>query len=407
MEIVFPLFLVCFAWWLAWFLVLWVRYRQLIVACWKEPVLKEPVLIFESDDWGPGAVDDAIQLKSIAKLLSKYKDSQGRQPVMTLGVILAAPDSQKIKATDYKSYHRETLADEKFVLILKEMRKGVSAGVFSAQLHGMEHYWPDNLMNALKKSDQLKSLLDQNNPLRTELLPDTLQSRWLESGRDGVCFLTQSDIGRAVKEEIVVFRSLFGQVAKVIVPPTFVWFEQVEFYWRSFGLEYLVTPGFVATGRDSKGVMGVSGEHIYNGMRARSGLIYIVRNNYFEPARGHTVAQAMAALSENTTLGRPTLLEMHRFNFCDDEVQSRHSLSKLGRCIEQAQKNHPALRFISTNELGDMYLDPSSTASMIDLRILSRISVFMARLWACDAIRKWLYISGIFIFVKTLSVTSK
>jgi len=385
-------------------LVLSLRYRQVIVASWKEPVLKKPVLIFESDDWGPGRAEDARQLNLIANLFGRYSDGLGRNPVMTLGVILAVPNSLRIKASGYKSYYYETLGEAKYSLILKEIKHGIERGVFSVQLHGMEHYWPKNLMKALNASEEVKSLLDIDLPLRTELLPDSLQSRWFMGGGD--CSLSQAEIIKAVEEEVSTFRELFNQLARVVVPPTFVWNEQVELSWRSFGLKYLVTPGFIATGRDAQGAMGVGGKLIYNSMKSTAGLTYIVRNDYFEPALGHTVEQAMLAMEENTRLGRPTLLEIHRFNFCDHERQSKLSLVELEQCIKCAIVDFPALRFISTSELGDMYLDTDCEESVIDRRILNRLLVFMARLWACDVMRKWLYISGIFIFVKTLSVVN-
>ncbi len=391
-------------WVFFWILVLSLRYRQVIVASWKEPVLKKPILIFESDDWGPGRAEDARQLNLIANLLGRYSDGLGRNPVMTLGVILAVPNSLKIKASGYKSYYCETLGEAKYSLILKEIKHGIERGVFSVQLHGMEHYWPKNLMKAINDSDEVKSLLDIDLPLRTELLPDSLQSRWFMGGGD--CSLSQVEIIKAVEEEVATFRALFNQLARVVVPPTFVWNEKVELSWRSFGLEYLVTPGFIATGRDAQGVMGVGGKLIYNSMKSIAGLTYIVRNDYFEPALGHTVEQAMLAMDENTRLGRPTLLEIHRFNFCDHERQSKLSLVELEQCIQCAIVGFPALRFISTSELGDMYLDTDCEGSVIDRRILNRLLVFMARLWACDVMRKWLYISGIFIFVKTLSVVN-
>jgi len=392
-------------WVLIWLVVLVLRYRNVVLASWKEPTLSRAVLIFESDDWGPGPADDACQLASIARVLSRHADFEGRHPVMTLGVILAVPEISQIKASAYSSYYRETLGEEKFSSILQEIKNGIEEGVFSAQLHGMEHYWPDNLMKALNASEEVRLLLDIDLPLRTELLPDALQSRW-SGGAAHAHSLTQLEIDRAVAEETRTFKCLFSQVPTVIVPPTFVWFERVELSWHSAGLKYLVTPGFIATGRDELGVMGVGKQLIYNGMTSTSGLTYIVRNNYFEPSHGHTVEQAMESLAENTKLGRPTLLETHRFNFCDDEVQSKDSLAKLEQCLERAKSDHPGLCFISTSELGDMYVDPCYDGSLVDRRISSRILVLMARLWACDAIRKWLYISGIFILVKTLSVAN-
>ena len=399
------LIVVCLIWVFFWLLVLGFRYRQVMTACWKEPLLRRPILIFESDDWGPGRADDARQLNLIANLFSRYSDSLGRNPVMTLGVILAVPNSLRIKASGYKTYYCETLGEAKYSSILKEIKHGIEKGVFSTQLHGMEHYWPKNLMKALNVNDDIKSLLDIDFPLRTELLPDTLQSRWPGEAAH-VHSLTRVEVDMAVAEETRTFKCLFSQVPTVIVPPTFVWFEQVELSWHSAGLKYLVTPGFIGTGRDELGVMGVGKQLIYNGMKSISGLTYIVRNNYFEPSRGHTVAQAMESLAENTKLGRPTLLETHRFNFCDDEVQSKDSLAKLEQCLERAKSDHPGLCFISTSELGGMYVDPCCAGSLVDRRISKRILVFMARLWACDAMRKWLYISGIFILVKTLSVAN-
>jgi len=41
-------------WPLVWALVIILRYFQDLMANWNEPVIKHPVLIFESDDWGAG-----------------------------------------------------------------------------------------------------------------------------------------------------------------------------------------------------------------------------------------------------------------------------------------------------------------------------------------------------------------
>ena len=403
----FGLFMAALIWACAWLLVLVLRYRQIIVACWQEPVLKSPVLIFESDDWGPGAADDAYQLQRIAKLLRQYQDSVGRHPVMTLGLILALPDSSRIKMSDYKSYYRITLSDERFASILDEIKKGVCEGVFTTQLHGMEHYWPSDLMSSLHENDELKLLLDREPLLRTELLPDGLQSRWRQNEKLAADTVSRGEVTRAVEDETDTFNAIFGEKAKVIVPPTFVWHQQVELNWQACGLAYLVTPGFIAKGRDEQGMMLVGGELIYNGLQSVSGLTYLVRNDFFEPSKGHRAEQALLALDEKTRLGRPTLLEIHRFNFCDNEAQSVSSRAQLERCLTGAQKNWPELRFVSTGELGDMYSDPNHPQTLVDRRITNRLLVFMARLWAYRALRKWLCISGLFVVVKTLSVANK
>src|SRR6266511_4414604 len=86
-------------------------YRRALSAAWREPVLRVPVLILESDDWGYGPVEQAQRLDQIGALLARFRDSRGSHPVMTLGVVLAGPDTERMRAERCRTYHRVTLAD--------------------------------------------------------------------------------------------------------------------------------------------------------------------------------------------------------------------------------------------------------------------------------------------------------
>ena len=399
--------LIYLIWLLAWVVVLAWRYQEMIIACWREPVLIKPVLIFESDDWGPGSDIDADQLGFIAKLLGKYSDSVDRNPVMTLGAVLAVPDSERIKATGYKCYYKNTLDEGLFSSVLKSILAGIDSRVFSVQLHGMEHYWPDNLMVALQTTEGVRALLDYEYPLRTEALPNVLQSRWLKVDGQSTHPLNDNEIERAVRAEADTFTSIFQQSARVVVPPTFVWSHKVEFNWKSCGLEYLVTPGVICSGRDSQGIMRQGDQVIYNGLHSASGLLYLVRNDYFEPALGHKPAEALDAVASKTRLGRPTLLEIHRFNFCNSAAQGKDSLDALEQCIKGVLKQFPGVRFMSTAELGDIYADHKSDDDLIDNRLLTRVFVFMERIWTYQAMRKWLYLSSLCLLVKSITVLNR
>ena len=75
--------------------VLTFRYRGLLLSLWHEPVIRDPVLIIESDDWGPGPPDHALQLARLIEILTEFRDMSGRRPVMTLGMVLAVPDGRR------------------------------------------------------------------------------------------------------------------------------------------------------------------------------------------------------------------------------------------------------------------------------------------------------------------------
>src|SRR5262250_2053931 len=121
------------AWLLASTVVLALLYRRALQAAWREPVLRAPVLIFESDDWGYGPPLQAERLDRIADLLARYRDPLGRHPVATLGVVLGGPDTERIRADGCRSYHRLTLADARLAQVREAMQRGAARGVFALQ----------------------------------------------------------------------------------------------------------------------------------------------------------------------------------------------------------------------------------------------------------------------------------
>src|SRR3989442_6976286 len=142
------------AWVISTCTVLALVHRRAWANAWSEPVPRAPVLILESDDWGYGPVVQEQRLDQIVELLARFRDSRGSHPVMTLGVILAGPDTERIRADGCRTYHRVTLADPRLTPVRDAMVRGVARGVFALQLHGLEHYWPACLMHAASADEK-------------------------------------------------------------------------------------------------------------------------------------------------------------------------------------------------------------------------------------------------------------
>ena len=334
-------------------------FRGLLLALWFEPVLRVPVLIFESDDWGPGEPVQAQRLRRLAEVLSKYTDSQEHHPVATLGMVLAIPDKRRMREQGGEGYIALPLADARFAEMRDVIPRGVSQGVFAVQLHGMEHFWPPALIAAAKMDGAVASWLKSEFP-RNETLPSSLQSRWIDAAVLPSKQHKWPEIERAAYDEVSVFSQVFGHSPEVVVPPTFVWSEDVERAWANNGVHVIVTPGRRFVGRDEHGKLIASGAPIRNGMRNAKGLVYMVRDDYFEPAKGHRAERAWAALEVKTRCGRPTLLEMHRFNFVDDPVVAERSYKELARAVEGALQRFPNLVFTSTEALAMAMADEQS-----------------------------------------------
>ena len=338
---------VLFAAWVVVVLALVWIYRRRFLAIWCEPVFAEPILLLESDDWGAGPLTQGHALRAIADTLARHRDGTGRHPVMSLALVLSVPDGPAIAADG--AYRRIELDAPVLAPVLAALRAGLSRQVFSAQLHGHEHFWPASLLGSADA--EVSAWLRQPPPANTERLPSHLQSRWVDASRLPSVPLPAEQIRAAVGEEVAAYRRILGQPPRVVVPPTFVWTREVEQAWAAAGIEFVVTPGLRSTCRNGQGLPDGDEGPIVNGDRA-DGLTYLVRTDYFEPARGRDAAHALRALDKAVSEGQPCILENHRDNFFFDADQCRRSLAELDALCAGALRQHSDLRFLSTVELG-------------------------------------------------------
>ncbi len=326
--------------------VLIVWQAPILLRLWREPVLRRPVLIVESDDWGAGPLTQVDALSRLRELLGRFHDHDGHSPVVTLAVILGVADGPNTARTG--TYQRITLCDPGQRPILEALREGAGQGVFALQLHGLEHYWPATLMAS--DDPEVRAWREAPEPGLTETLPSHLQSRWTDARTLPSRPLPSDEIRRAAAEECDLFERCFGQRPRVAVPTTFVWDDKVEAAWRHCGVRYLVTPGLRNRCRELDGSPGCRDRRYLNGEQ-RAGLVFLVRDDYFEPERGHSADQALAALDRKTREGRPCLLETHRSNFLGPRAE--YAYAELARLYQLALARHPDLCFVSTEALGE------------------------------------------------------
>lgn len=315
----------------------------------SQPALRFPVLVIESDDWGadePARVEaQAVALGRLHQVLAGVRDAFGRPAVAAIGLVSGTLDRAGWRATGRAA--RRTLADASQRRLVDALREGQRAGVFAIQWHGLEHYWPATLMAAATRPE-VRAWLESDAP--TEALPDAVQTRWVDCSVLPSRPLPAPEVERAVQEEAAILRELFGVLPPVAVPNTFVWTDTVEAAWRRAGVRFVVTCGRRHIGRDAEGALVPEPRALTDGMTAASGVTYLVRDVYFEPARGHGPEDVLARLSRKARQGRPCLVESHRFNYLGDDADaSFHALSVL---LKRAREAFPDLRFASTEEIG-------------------------------------------------------
>jgi hypothetical protein len=375
-------------------LVLWLAvllaFSGPLAARWREPVLRQPVLIIESDDWGAGPLAQADALTRLSALLQRVRDRSGRPAVMTLGVVLEVPDGARMAASNCTEYHALSLADACFDGVRTAMREGIQAGVFVPQLHGQCHYWPAAVLAGAQTDDRVRDWLTASEPALTEALPSHLQSRWVDASTLPSRALTPKAIRQAAVAETASYQAVFGGAPQVAVATTFVWNDAVEEAWAQAGIETIITPGRRATCRNAAGQPACVDATMLSGEHSLAGQSYLVRDVYFEPALGHAPQRLVEGLHARIRQGRACLVETHRFNF----LQARDaSLATLEAGLNAALAACPNLRFTSPLELARamQIRDPA----WIETRLMPRLAAWRARLDEIPRFRRVAQLSGL------------
>ena len=379
---------------LAAILMLWVAvllaFAGPLSARWREPVLRHPVLIIESDDWGAGPLTQADALSRLSALLQRVRDCSGRPAVMTLGMVLEVPDGPRIAANRCSEYYALSLADSRFDAVRAAMQDGNDAGVFVPQLHGQCHYWPAAVMAAAKLDSRVHDWLTASEPAATEDLPSVLQSRWVDASTLPSRPLSPEVIEQAVATEAASYQAVLGRAPEVAIATTFVWSSQVEAAWRRAGVDVIITPGHRATCRNTAGLPGCEDVSMLAGERSLSGQTYLVRDVYFEPALGHTPQRLVESLQTRTRQGRASLIETHRFNFLQAQDAS---LATLESGLNAALTACPDLHFMTPFELARAMndLDPN----WIESGLMARWAAWSARLDEVPRFRRVARLTGL------------
>lgn len=377
----------------------WVLRRDL-GAAWAEPCLRAPVLVFEGDDWGFGPPEQADALRDIAAVLRRHADIEGRPPVMTLGVVLSGPDPERPDDPEAGLRLDHALLRP----VLESMTAGVRDRVFALQLHGMQHYHPAVLDSACREDPALAAWRCQPLPA-TEDLPSPLQSRWTDASVLPSRPLDAADIRQRAAAEVAEFVRVFGHPPAVAVPPTFVWNDQVEAAWVAAGVRVIVTPGERYEARGGDGLPVDTGRLYRNGERCPSGLTALVRNDYYEPVRGHRAPHGLEALARKWRQRRPLLLETHRSNFVGRHARHADSLQALDELLARASRDFPDIRFLSVEALAAAYADGGG---LIDRRLSVRLRALIARVLLPGRRRKVALllagVSGLALFTAFMSL---
>ncbi|NOR88213.1 MAG: hypothetical protein GQ527_11440 [Bacteroidales bacterium] len=349
----------------------------------KGKSVADKYVIIESDDWGAirtpsiealnafkekgldlsksiykvDALASKDDLEQLFEVLKKYKGSNGKPAKITANAIMANPDFQKIKESNFKEFHYEKFT-ETFKRYpshknnLEVWKKGIDEGVFKPQFHGREHLNYKRWLQVLQSNNEAAHFCFDWNATC--------------SGKDDYSFMeaydwdTPEDISEqklVVKEGIKIFKDTFGEDSKSFIAPCYNWDPQLEKTLQENGVEWIqgIRNQYIPTGKFNEytPLQHSFGEANIDGVR------YNLRNCFFEPSMNPAKDWVQSCLAQVTSAfhwNKPAVICSHRINYIGfiDKKNSDRGLKDLEQLLAAIVKKWPEVQFISTDELTEV-----------------------------------------------------
>ena len=340
------------------------------------------IVIIECDDWGSiripssevylnllksglpmdrsrfrlDTMETKEDLEQLFTVLSGPKDFNGHNAVMTAVTIMANPDFEKIRQSDFTEYHYERFTetllkygrgDDTFNLY----KEGMRAGIFVPELHGREHITVQLWLQKLREGNKNLLLAFNNDFVSLDIegihpAAHGFRPEFYFNNEDQKLFLENSII-----EGALLFQEIFGYKPRVFVPSNGIFHPDFEKAIIKAGIKFLYV-------NHKMSYPGKNGEllqkHFITGQKGPGGLTFYTRNCLFEPSdkRYNGIDLTMNQIAAAFRWGKPANISTHRVNFAGgiDPANRVKGLSELKNLLKTIIKRWPDVEFMSSGD---------------------------------------------------------
>lgn len=351
---------------------------------------RRKIVVIESDDWGSirmpsieaklkleqsgmllendpyslyDTLADSNDLDALFDVLCSVKDKNGKHAVITADTNVANPDFEKIKATDYQQYYYEPFTDtlkrvQGSDKTFQRWQQGMAAGIFYPQFHGREHVNVRKWLHDLRVNHANVRQWFELGSYGTSYLVDKAQEGHYMTAFDSAMPEDITFYNQSITEGLNLFEQLFGFRSESFIATTYCWPLEVEPVLIKNGVRYL--QGMVVQSIPVDG-----GENFrkkksnFQGTRSKAGLIYLMRNAWFEPAQNPEfdwVGDCLRRIEIAFRCGKPATISMHRLNVIGGLVEENRTrnLALLKQLLKEIVKRWPDVEFMNSAQLGQL-----------------------------------------------------
>ena len=354
---------------------------------WKT---KRKIVVIESDDWGSvrtkgkeayhNMVDGGLELdrsnftmydalesnsdmESLFQVLRNHRDSTGRHPVFTPMCVVANPNFERIKESNFEAYYYEPFTEtcKKYPehdRVHDLWLQGIRERLFVPQLHGREHLNAKRWVDALKKGNEGLRLAFENESFgaswyKGQSLPEHLAAFDPEKASDIPA------LHQVIREAGKLFEEICGYRPKHFIASNSPEPRELEKTLKEIGVENLTRYKMqhypLGEGKFEK-------QFNWLGKRNSLGQIYLTRNTGFEPSDANiqnAIENCLNDINIAFRWGKPAVISSHRVNFVGyiDLKNRDMGLNQLDELLKSIMQRWPDAEFMTSVELGDIITD--------------------------------------------------
>lgn len=342
------------------------------------------IVVIESDDWGSiripsKAVYDRFERKGfhtsktqynrldalesnedmaqLLDLLHKHKNVSGHHACLTANVIVANPDFDRIRSSNFSEYYYEHFGKTlsrypKHDKVLSLYKEGMNHNLFHPQFHGREHLNVNRWMKDLR-SDR-------------EVARYTFEARTTYSGNGDYNYMEALDLdeqselpflGAILRDGLDLFKNTFGYRSRSFIAPCYTWDSSLERLLHEEGVEFI--QGGLYQYVPKGGFDNYTVKRHILGQQNDLGQLYLTRNCFFEPSlvyKADWVDYTLASVRDAFRWNKPAILCTHRINFIGfiDPVNRDKNLRLFDELLSRVIKTWPDIEFMTSDHLGDL-----------------------------------------------------
>lgn len=346
---------------------------------------KRRIVVIESDDWGSirtrskkdynsmvskglhlensiftrnDCLESNTDLEKLFDLLSKFKDSTGRHPVITPMCIMANPDFDRIKKSNFQQYYFENFVDTcnrypDHDRVLNLWQQGINERLFVPGFHGREHLRVSSWMRELQKGNEglLKAFehesfgVSRYNGLE---IPEYLGAFHIELASDIVY------LKKVIESGAELFNLNCGYKPTHFIAPNRESAKALDSTLSKVGIEYMT----MAKLRHYP-IGGEKYKIDFNWLGKRNKELnqtYITRNCTFEPSLTNIdyVDRCLKEVEIAFKWKKPAIISSHRVNYIWSihEDNATFCLQSLSQFLSSVVNKWPDVEFMTSTELG-------------------------------------------------------